>query len=728
MYRGTPGNAERVIGHGLGSGTESAQLGDLTNINFLGIQQGEDMFVAIYEERPWLGSYDIEHFRPFFATGGTAPHQNYGFIRFKYGVAPPPEPDEPDPVIIIPGILGSEQHNGEWVIDPILHTYDDLIATLDANGYTPGVDLFPFPYNWRKSNVETAILLKAKIDEVKGICNCDKVDLVAHSMGGLVARQYIQSDAYEQDVDQLIFLGTPHLGAPKAYLMWEGGEVGPDFSERPMELILEHEAYEKRYPTLFAYLRTEPIESVRELLPIYDYLLDGSEKRLYPAGYPKNDFLVSLNENVGKLETSGARIYNFVGDVGTQNTITEIKVTNEHLHAPMWGHGYPEGFYENSGAPGLIKGHGDGTVPLSSASLITSNLSATSSMHTALPSHTQGKIYEILSGKIAQTIIHGINFPNVRLVLIKILSPADLLVIAPDGKKIGKENGQEVNEIPNAFYTGFNTVTEYIAILNPLDGEYKVFTEGTDTGSYTVETAYISNENVVDSSFTGNTTLGLVTELNVPINNQNPQPDIQPTDNEAPAITIVAPGEAEYLRSEQLPIEVSAVDADSGLHFLETKLDGMTIPNIGSVDLFFHDLGNHALFASSTDNVNNESTESRAFKVIANATSTRDDMSRAYSLEWVTQKVYDDLLKKFNACYKKKTTLTSVTKTVVVAGKNGKPPTTKKVNEKVTKVEIYFDKKTAQDMLKTLDKYRGKGLSEGGYRIIKEDVQWLINN
>src|SRR3989344_2085403 len=133
------------------------------------------------------------------------------FLTTLPGSTPPPQTI--DPVIIIPGIMGSATKNGKLVIDPILHTYDDLIATLKANGYEEGKDLFTFPYEWRDSNVLTANLLKDKINEVKTICDCSKVDLVAHSMGGLVAREYIQSGQYNHDVDQVIFLGTPHNGA-----------------------------------------------------------------------------------------------------------------------------------------------------------------------------------------------------------------------------------------------------------------------------------------------------------------------------------------------------------------------------------------------------------------------------------------------------------------------------------------------------------------------------------
>ena len=81
----------------------------------------------------------------------------------------------------------------------------------------------------------TAIDLKKKIDEVKAKTGSSKVDLIGHSMGGLVARQYIESDAYAGDVDQLIFLATPQLGSPKAYMMWEAGEFGTKLFDRHFE-------------------------------------------------------------------------------------------------------------------------------------------------------------------------------------------------------------------------------------------------------------------------------------------------------------------------------------------------------------------------------------------------------------------------------------------------------------------------------------------------------------
>lgn len=726
LYRGVVGSSTIVNGHFLGSQSFSTQSGDAISNPV----QNENFFAAIYP------AHLVSEFRNYFQFGVgeiATSTTNFGFIRFMYGEVDSEEPEIIDPVIVIPGILGSEKNSdGEWVIDPILHTYDDLIATLDVNYYTPGVNLFPFPYNWRKSNVETAVLLKQKIDEVKEICSCDKVDLVAHSMGGLVARQYIQSDAYERDVDQLIFLGTPHLGAPKAYLMWEGGEYSP-LALRPeyivdsvIELILSLEAYELGYDNLFDYLQGVPISSVRQLLPIYSYIFDEENLRLYPNNYPVNEFLVDLEQDRTILEESGVRISNFVGDRGL-NTISGVDSSDSSGYLPKWVHGLPKLFYAPLGNHGLRLSTGDGTVPLSSASHINAGLQTFSLNHRELVTGSQERVFKELTGAHVSTLITDRSGVLKNIIVFRIFSPADLLIIAPNGKKIGKENGQSINQIPGAFYTGFNVDAEFITILNPLDGEYKIITQGTGSGSYTVETDYISDATTTSAAYTGATSPGMVTQLKLHVDTAHPgNLNIKTPDANPPVITIAQPLAKDYTRSEQLPVSVSAQD-ESGVTMLVTKMGTTTIPNIGTIDLFFQKLGPYTVTTFSSDAHGNATTSSRAFRVIANATSTIADFERVYGLGWMTKKAHDDLAKKIKAIVVLKKTIKNITETTVETGRNGKKMT-KNVQKKVEIVEQVLDKVAAKAILKELDKYRGKGLDEKAYQILKEDLQWLINN
>lgn len=58
-----------------------------------------------------------------------------------------------------------------------------------------------------------AIQLKRELDRRVG---GGRIDLIAHSMGGLVARFYLQQLGGERRVDRLITLGTPHRGTHAA--------------------------------------------------------------------------------------------------------------------------------------------------------------------------------------------------------------------------------------------------------------------------------------------------------------------------------------------------------------------------------------------------------------------------------------------------------------------------------------------------------------------------------
>src|SRR5262249_43654516 len=150
------------------------------------------------------------------------------------------------------------------------------------------------------------------------------------SMGGLIAQQYIESDQYQHDVDKLVFLGTPHLGAPSAYLIWEAGEIGPnsDIQADILKSILTQEATEKGYVDLFDYVHNKPVPSVKELLPAYDYIFDGAQLRHYPTNYPSNSFIENLEENLPLLNSSGVNVYNIIGNLGAQSTLTAIDATS----------------------------------------------------------------------------------------------------------------------------------------------------------------------------------------------------------------------------------------------------------------------------------------------------------------------------------------------------------------------------------------------------------------
>lgn len=166
--------------------------------------------------------------------------------------------------ILVPGIMGSElQWQGEVIwpgpVSQLWLPYgkmtelleEDLVATdiirdvLISSQYSTLIEdlntcefreedspptLVVVPYDWRKDNRQAARKLADCIDQTvllhKGAA---EISIVAHSMGGLISRYYLESGDFltrigMKAVRQLITLGTPHRGSPIALSAARGEE------------------------------------------------------------------------------------------------------------------------------------------------------------------------------------------------------------------------------------------------------------------------------------------------------------------------------------------------------------------------------------------------------------------------------------------------------------------------------------------------------------------------
>lgn len=129
----------------------------------------------------------------------------------------------------------------ELPVLPDVEVYKTLIDALNERGYTEATwndpkatDVFyVFAYDWRRDNVETAQLLMQKMADAKRRLRSPKLkfDILAHSMGGLVARyaaMYGSADlprsgspvptwAGAAHIDKLMMFGTPNEGSFSAF-------------------------------------------------------------------------------------------------------------------------------------------------------------------------------------------------------------------------------------------------------------------------------------------------------------------------------------------------------------------------------------------------------------------------------------------------------------------------------------------------------------------------------
>jgi hypothetical protein len=85
------------------------------------------------------------------------------------------------------------------------------------------VNLLPVPYDWRLSNRFNARRLQRIVEPALerwrsqgGVYADASLVFICHSMGGLIARWYIEREGGAKYTRKLITLGTPHRGALKA--------------------------------------------------------------------------------------------------------------------------------------------------------------------------------------------------------------------------------------------------------------------------------------------------------------------------------------------------------------------------------------------------------------------------------------------------------------------------------------------------------------------------------
>jgi len=115
-----------------------------------------------------------------------------------------------------------------------------------------------------------------------------------------------------------------------------------------------------------------------------------------------------------------------------------------------------------------------------------------------------------------------------------LFSPANLYVTDPLGNHIGTHptTEEEVNEIPNAFYSGSGTEPQRIVIPDPLDGVYDIRIIGTDNGSYSSLVEYATDEKMITHSYTGNISVGETLESQATIS----EGEMTSTPPSAPAV------------------------------------------------------------------------------------------------------------------------------------------------------------------------------------------------
>jgi len=278
------------------------------------------------------------------------------------------------PVIFIPGLFGSMGDDiipgtGKWHFGISACVYDPFIRILEKIGYKLDRTLFISFYDWRKScDYSANEYLLETIKYVKTKTKRSKVDLICHSMGGLIARAYVQSDLYDYDVDKMFFFGTPNAGAASAYYFLASRDVLKDRYAEDSDLELFIEGYLWLFGKLLnkeeVQVSQDQFMGIKDLLPnkrYGNYLFrdqkDGSMIfETYSRMKCKNEFLDRLDRHKERIE-AGKIDVTIVGGTGEE--------TVKYLETEPWE---SDEFCADGRVVGQKKSRdGDGVVMLESA-------------------------------------------------------------------------------------------------------------------------------------------------------------------------------------------------------------------------------------------------------------------------------------------------------------------------------------------------------------------------
>jgi len=292
----------------------------------------------------------------------------------------------PIPVVVLPGFGGSfsfrllsDKAKNEWWLNPIgTASYRYFVKSLILNNYFHDKDFFWGFYDWRTTSQENENRLENIIDEALSKSGHSQAHIVAHDLGGLVARSYVQGGNFRDDVDRLVTAGTPHLGASEIYPIWEGGELLGD--REPVNLYLWYlEALKGEWNNLYFIRQNFP--SLGQMMPIYDFLEKGSGGKLicHKDQKERNQFLEDLAADGGKLRRMATPY--FLAGTG-KNTLDRIRVDSYDGGDGKWADGIPDSL-----DPPKDTKKGDGTVTVKSATAdesVTKNIRVIESGHAEL--------------------------------------------------------------------------------------------------------------------------------------------------------------------------------------------------------------------------------------------------------------------------------------------------------------------------------------------------------
>jgi len=476
-----------------------------------------------------------------------------------------------NPVLIIPGVLGTEISKpdnifeklwlnvvrniadiGDQFMDPLQFNadltpsdaslrIDDVIGKINFNlgilgdrtfdyshglieefqyqGYVEDIDIFLFPYDWRYGVSESNIdKLKQKIEEIRVQTGSDKVDVIAHSTGGLLIKKYVMDNQEDNHVGKAIFVGVPNTGAPQAVkTLLQGSNFNvPLLADEEMKKIA------KNMPVIYD---LSPSEEYYNSKGSYIKILDqyGSLAKVKDLNFNEaNSFLIDDHDFNSQALSNAHNLHTADFDnFDMRNSITSLYSINGCKAGTTRGiieSRSKDAFGNISLSYDLLRPTtGDGTVPLeSSTNLIIDQSNKYYSLindHSKMLSAdgTRQEIVNLISGSTLSTkdtsgndlITQDDSNCELDGDFLEMKSPVDIDITDQDGNHAGLVSGAIENNIPNA---SFEIMGEHKFVYLPDDeGQtYTINLKGTGNGTFTLSNEDISGDDITQTEVFSN--------------------------------------------------------------------------------------------------------------------------------------------------------------------------------------------------------------------------------
>ncbi|MBI4065409.1 hypothetical protein HY409_03505 [Candidatus Gottesmanbacteria bacterium] len=370
---------------------------------------------------------------------------------------PTPTPIPTTKVVVVPGFGGSwnedailkckaNDYSGSWTEVPVFGQliYGPLHDALQNAGFSQT----QFFYDWRKLMPSHASDLSQFINNQ--IVSGERIDLVGHSMGGLVGRGYLEQLGTGHRLDRFLTAGSPHKGTVLGYPAWSAGEIWSNSLPFRIMLTIAVKYCSKVHQISEREAVEQYIPSAQQLLPTSDYLRDKKTGVLKPESsmHAQNDWLPN---NLFAPPFFGATVASLTGTgLKTLSTITVIPPSNRDIRQGNWLDGKP--------TKREFSSKGDDTVLASSSNISGATQFTINQSHIGVVQSQEGvsAILAFLNPSLLASRAISVSEVSEPLSALVVLGhPAQFWVVDPNGRTVSSSQS-------------------LVAIANPRKGRYKL--------------------------------------------------------------------------------------------------------------------------------------------------------------------------------------------------------------------------------------------------------------